>query len=545
MNNGRAILKLSGKILSHGLGEGKVFIYHDTLEHFDQFYNIVDNFQIEDERNRLNQAIIKISGDLNILADRVETEIDSDFAGVFQSHVAIVQDTTLSDEIKKEIADELVSAGSAARTVLRRWEHRFSSMEDDTSRQKADDIRDLTRRLVSALAGIHAHVLNDFPSDGVLVARRLLPSDTIFLASRSASAVLLEEGGMGSHAALFAREIGLPCISGIKNLLSIVRPDNYAQVDAETGTIIINPDAKQQRRFLKKSRQQKLIRVKAQSRALKPVRTKDGTHITVFANVGCANDTMRAIENGADGIGLYRIEKAYMGFQEPPNTVKLLDVLNKTLGPARNLPVYVRLLDIGADKTLPFLELKKEPNPSLGLRGIRFLKEYPNLLQTQIDALLQLSIHFNLHILVPMVTLPGDILLVKKLLNDSAIRINVTRMPKLGAMIETPAAALAVSEIAKHVDFLSFGTNDLTQYTFAADRENGAVDLYFNDTHDAIFRLMSIVHEDVPESPLSICGELAGNSEYTSRVLNCGITSLSVAPLSIPTIKSAVRKTTL
>ena len=189
----------------------------------------------------------------------------------------------------------------------------------------------------------------------------------------------------------------------------------------------------------------------------------------------------------------------------------------------------------------PLLTCPESNNPSLGQRGIRFLMQYPELLQSQMDALLQLSSDFDLHILVPMVTLPGDMAAVEEALRDATSRARPSRVPKLGAMIETPAAALAAADISRHASFLSFGTNDLTQYSFAADRENASVDTYFDDTHDVIFRLIGMVHDDIPDMPLSVCGELAGRSDATSRLLECGITSLSVVPLAIPTIKEAVR----
>jgi phosphoenolpyruvate-protein kinase (PTS system EI component) len=215
--------------------------------------------------------------------------------------------------------------------------------------------------------------------------------------------------------------------------------------------------------------------------------------------------------------------------------------MENTLQPAKGMPIHIRLLDIGADKPLPFVEMPTESNPALGLRGIRFLWKHPELLHTQLDALIQLSLDHDLHILVPMVALPQDMLAIRQALTGAAARAKISDLPKLGAMIETPAAALAAPEIMKHADFLSFGTNDLTQYAFAADRENAAVDSYFDDTHNVIFRLISMVHADVPDAPLSVCGELAGRTEAISRLIECGVTSLSVVPLSIPMVKEAVR----
>ena len=541
MNGTETTMTLSGKTLSPGLGEGQIFVYRDVLTRFDEFYDI-DDTQVDDELERLDRALLRISDDLSILAERVEKEIDSELSGVFRAHLAMVQDPSLRKEVEKQITDELVSAGSAVRTVFRRWERRFQSMEADVAKQKSDDMRDLARRLVSALAGVHAHALANIPRGSVLVAKRLLPSDTVFLARNTATAALLELGGKGSHAALFAREMGLPCIAGIRGLLDAVSEDSFAVVNADEAQVIINPTAEQKKFFHAKEARQTRTSAKARERAHEPAVTANGTRIAVLANVGDAEDTRLAVENGADGVGLYRLEQAYLGRQKPPSAEELFEEMQETLERAKGLPVYVRLLDVGADKPLPFLEMPRERNPSLGQRGIRFLREHPELLHTQLDALLQLSSDFDLHILVPMVTLPRDIEAVNQVLKELSSKGATSRMPKVGAMVETPAAALTAPEIVKYSEFLSFGTNDLTQYSFAADRENEAVDVYYDDIHDVIFRLIRTVHDDVPDVPLSICGELAGRSEAVSSLVECGITSVSVVPTLIPVIKEAVRR---
>lgn len=215
--------------------------------------------------------------------------------------------------------------------------------------------------------------------------------------------------------------------------------------------------------------------------------------------------------------------------------------MRETLASAKNHSVCVRLLDTGADKPLPFLGFMAESNPALGRRGIRLLLEYTDLLRTQIEALLELSQEFEVRILIPMVTVPADISSVKSLIQRIGSERKRSRLPALGAMIETPAAALSAKSLSKHADFLSFGTNDLTQYAFAADRDNAAVEQYFDDTSDAIFRFVQITHDDVPEMPLSMCGELAGKPDYVSRLLRVGIRSLSVAPQLVPQVKQAVR----
>jgi phosphoenolpyruvate-protein phosphotransferase len=533
-------LIIQGTPISPGLAEGIIHVHRNLLGPIDAPEDIEQN-NVEKEFWRLDDATKRISDDLLALATRVEKEIDSRLASIFGAHQLIVGDSSLKEELRKEIADNLVSASSAVKTVFLRWEKRFLLMESQIARDKGDDIRDISIRLRNALAGITVHPLDEIPHGCILATSRLLPSDTVFLASRSTSAILLEYGSAGSHAALFTREMGLPCISGLPNLLTTVPDGALALVDADTGTVTIRPQEKQKVIFRKKVDDKKHAHQLARERALNPAVTKDDVTISVLANVGCNDDTEKAMLNGADGVGLYRMERAYLGRVVPPNTDELLNEMRQTLEAAKGRSVCVRLLDIGADKPLPFMRFLAETNPSLGRRGIRLLREYPELLKTHLRAVLELAKEFDVRVLVPMVTLPDDVVAVKEYLSQLDSELQMSSLPKLGAMIETPAAALSAREIATHVDFLSFGTNDLTQYTFAADRENAAVERYFNDAADVIFRLLRMTHDDVPDVPLSVCGELAGRPEHIPRLLQCGIRTFSIAPPLIPIIKEAVR----
>ncbi|MFO7885079.1 MAG: phosphoenolpyruvate--protein phosphotransferase [Desulfobacteraceae bacterium] len=534
--------KFFGKTISSGLGCGRTFIYQRNLWRYNEFQDI-EVSEIEPEVRRFELAVAEVLRDLKHIAEQVAKEIDEELSAIFQAHMAMVSDKGLNEEVKKRIRDDKVSAGSAVSIVFGRWEQRFSAMEAEIAREKADDIHDLAQRLVLALAGVGAHELKEnLPRGAVLVTNRLMPSDTIFLTGRKASAVVLETGGKTSHAALFAREMGLPCISGIHGATATLPPGQPALVDADEGMIVINPGKKEKYAFRQKQKQIHQIKSRARLNSHKPAITRSGKTVSVFANVGHKNDVREAIKNGADGIGLFRLENIYLGRQGLPDYRLLLKEVEETLFDARHLPVFVRLLDIGTDKPFPFKKKQQEYNPSLGRRGIRFLLEYPELLLTQLEVFLQLTWIFDLHVLVPMVTLPSDMQRVKNYLEKAASQAQAGPRPKLGAMIETPAAALSVPEISKHSDFLSFGTNDLTQYTLAADRENGTTEAYFDDTHEAIFRLLEIAGSEAPQTPLSICGELAGREEALPAILNCCITTLSVVPTSIPGIKEAVRR---
>lgn len=536
-------LIIRGIPISSGMVEGSIHIHYNIPGQIDGPDYIPDH-HIDEELNRLDVATASISDDLIVLATKVEKEIDSRLAEVFGAHQLILNDSLLRDELRREITENLVSASSAVKMVFLRWEKRFLLMESQMARNKGDDIRDISNRLRNALGGITVHPLEEIPDSCVLVTSRLLPSDTVFLAGRPALAVLLEHGSIDSHAALFTREMGLPCISQIPNLLKAVPDCEMTLVDADTGYVTIRPKEKHLASFREKARCKERALYLARDRAKSPAVTRDNVTISVLANVGCRADTDKAMLNGAEGIGLYRMELAYLGRAVPPDIDELLNEMLHTLEPAKGHTVCVRLLDIGADKSLPFMKFLAETNPSLGRRGIRLMRAYPALMDVQLRAVLELCREFEVAVLIPMVTLPEDVAAVREPLSRLCEELQLSSLPKLGAMIETPAAALSAREIASHADFLSFGTNDLTQYAFAADRDNAAVERYFNDTADVIFRLLRTTYDDVPDIPLSVCGELAGRPEHVSRLLQCGIRTLSVAPPLVPVIKEAVRNGT-
>lgn len=532
---------ISGKIISPGLAEGKTFVHRDILPHVDTPL-VIGQGEIDDELENLEDATASITSDLLVLSDRVEKEMDAQLGAIFEAHNIMLNDPYLQQELRIEIRQNLLSASSAVKVVFLRWEKRFLNLQSQVAKHKGDDMRDLSNRLSAVLSGISAHPLEQMPFGSVLVAERLLPSDIIYLSKHSTAAVLLERGGAGSHAALFAREMGLPCISDLSGVTQRVPAEVHALVDANSGDVIFQPNSPLICRFREKVKAQKRIFQLALKKARKVAVTNDGVSIAVYANVGSREDTKTAVANGAEGVGLYRTERVYLGRTTPPDENELMEEMRSTLEPAINEPVCVRLLDIGADKPLPFIGFLAESNPALGRRGIRMLREYPHLLETQLRALLHLSKDFDLSILVPMVTVPEDMIVVRKTMKKLGSELGIINLPKLGAMIETPAAVLSVKALEAHADFFSIGTNDLTQYTFAVDRENVSVEPYFLDSSQVIFQLLGLVLEGVSQAPLSICGELAGRPSHVSQILQCGIRSFSIAPPLIPMIKETIRQ---
>ena len=537
---------LTGYGISPGLGEGKTFLHHDELSLRHESEHI-DRCQVREELQRFRSTVDRITCDLEELAHKVKAEISRDLSAVFQAHSALLQDPDLRTEVEQQITQQLVSTRTAVRNVFLWWEHRMRGSKLEITRQKADDISDLMRRLLRSLAGIETNRLERLPYGSVLITGPLLPSDMITLANanRRPAAVLTEASTRASHAALLIRELGVPCIGGLDRILEIIDNDAHVLVDADLGRVVINPAGSTRTVFRRRRARRAEALMDARSRAQEPARTHDGTLVSVLANVACLHDTLNALENGADGIGLYRTEGIYLGCTEPPDTDALYEQMRRVLEPAKTKPICVRLLDAGGDKPLPYIDASAEPNPALGSRGIRLLFERRELLETQLRAVLLLHQELPLSVLVPMVTVPLDMARVAELMRELSVEMRLSAVPRLGAMIETPAAALCAKAISRHADFFSVGTNDLTQYALAADRENTRVGRYYDDTHEAVRRLIRIARDDAPGIAFSICGEMAGNDRYTSWLLDSGITSLSVVPPLVPLIKESVQRCTV
>ncbi len=324
-----------------------------------------------------------------------------------------------------------------------------------------------------------------------------------------------------------------------------IRNQEELLVDGSRGTIVLSPDAETRRTFQARREAFDRAEVCRRGACREPAFTLDRELVTVEANLGAHDDVELAIDNGADGIGLFRIEQVYLARALPPSEDELFEELRALTAPLRGRPVTIRLLDVGGDKPMPFLPLPAEPNPSLGRRGVRLLLEYPQLVRTQLAALFRLAQEQDVRILVPMVTLEEDIREMRVLFDATRETFPGAKRPPFGAMIETPAAALGVATIARHVDFLSVGTNDLAQYTLAAGRDDPAVSHYYDDTHATVLRLLAIAITDAPGVPIALCGELAGREETMPQLLRLGFRSLSMAPGLIPGAKDLIRSVRL
>jgi phosphoenolpyruvate-protein kinase (PTS system EI component) len=313
-------------------------------------------------------------------------------------------------------------------------------------------------------------------------------------------------------------------------------------VDGFRGTLVIAPQAATCTDFQERMAKWLATLVRCKAACREPARTLDDQLIHVEANIGIHDDVELALDNGADGVGLLRIEQLYFARPDPPSEDELFSDLKSLVAPLGKRPVTVRLLDIGGDKPLPYLDLPPAANPVLGLRGVRLLRNYAQLARTQIGAILRLSQEHPLRVLIPMVTLEDDLRRMREVFEALSAERRIANPPRFGAMVETPAAALAIPALSKYVDFFCVGTNDLTQYTLAAARDDAAVNDYYLDSHESVLRLLGIILADAAQRPVTLCGELAGREGYVPRLLAMGFRALSVAPTAIPATKALIRK---
>jgi len=532
-------LRLKGIRISPGLASGKVWVAVNLLDRGVETQRI-EPHQVDAEMERIRRAVIEVQAQLEESARRVSEQIDPSLAGVFRAHRLMLENLLSSNEFETEIRESLTSAAETVKSVFRKWEAKFAAIQDETLRQRADDIVDLARRVLRQLEGADAFGLAAMPAGRVLVTQRLLPSDVVALSPVDVKAIVVESLGQGSHAALLTREKGIPTLAGLPGLVSRIRSGDEALVDAFRETLIISPDPERHRDFDRRLEEYRASLLTCKWKCHRPAITRDHQTITVAANLAVRASVEAVMENGADGVGLLRIEELYFG-RELPSEEELFSELQRLLAPLREKPVTIRLLDIGGDKTIPSLRLPFESNSLLGRRGVRLLLAYPQLARAQLRTLLRLSQAQDIRILVPMVTIERDMQQMRELLTAVAHEMGIEQLPTLGAMIETPAAALTVGQIAKHADFLSVGTNDLTQYTLVAGRDSAAVSDYYEETHPSVLRLLGIIVAEASGKPVTICGEMAGREEVIPTLLELGFRALSISPPLIPATKELIR----
>ncbi|MBN1521338.1 MAG: phosphoenolpyruvate--protein phosphotransferase [Candidatus Aureabacteria bacterium] len=537
---------IRGKSIVWGFAIGRAVYYQDVLTREFELWTLSES-QVEEELKRLQDAIDKAHFDLANLKTKVTHEIDAKHAEIFGVHQVILKDIGLFKEIEKELRDRLLNAENIVQNVFQRWENKIRSAGNNTPQERLDDVIDVGKRLLMALVGLNKKNASNLPANSIIFAQRLLPSDTAALNVNNVKAIVTVEGAENSHSAILARAMDIPFVSKINVNVASVPHGTRVIVDGENGRIIINPSLKELRIYPKLIKNRLKNKLKA-IQQIKDIDLKtDGKPIRVTANVSSLNDIKMAHTFGADSIGLYRTEYLYMGKKNLPTEDSLFSQLTKALNHVRTMEVTLRLLDIGGDKTLPFLDLVDIKNPALGLNGIRLLLKYPRLLQMQLRVFLRLSAQFKVKVLVPMIALPKDMMEARRYLSEEKEKLRKEKVLfdehlPFGAMIETPAALLTIDELLELSDFISIGTNDLIQYIMAASREKINVSDYYDaGNHLILNAVRTVIHKaEELNKECSICGELAGNLNFTEALLDIKLRNFSVQPSLIPDLKNKI-----
>ncbi len=502
---------------------------------------VVDNSSTlgpEAELARLGPALEETRRQLRDLAGMVAARAGEEEARIFQTHLLLVDDPLLVREIKGNL--ERMRAEEAVRGAVERLAGKFEALEDTYLRERAADIRDVGQRLIGNLSG-SLKIAPEASGHGILVARNLTPSETALLDCGRTLAIVTEEGGSTGHAAILARALNLAAVAGVKDVLSHVRAGDWLVVDGATGELLVDPDEETLGRWQRRMDEERLARERLESLRELPAVTPDGFRIVLEANIAAPEEAGQALAAGAEGVGVFRTEYLFVNRRTPPSEEEQFEAYRQVLSKMAPRRVVVRTMDIGGDKEVDCWELPEEPNPALGMRGVRLSFARVEDFRCQLRALARAADAGNLAILLPMITDIDEVRRTRALIRE----IHGERIP-LGIMIETPAAALLAGELAQEADFFSIGTNDLIQYGLAADRTSQFAGSLYQPFHPAVLRLMNYVALVARQSGkrVAICGEMAADPLAAPLFIAMEMDELSMSPAAIPAVKEAIRTTT-
>lgn len=533
--------KYIGKSVYKGTAIGPV----NVLKKSESLIKRVHVKNVDEELRRLDKAKEKTLQQLARLYDKALKEVGKVNAEIFEVHQIMLEDEDYQDAIHNMICNENVNAEYAVSITGDNFADMFANMDDDYMRARSADVKDISNRLVSNLSGEEQPDWeNTEPS--IIVADDLTPSETVQMDKNKILAFVLVHGSANSHTAILARMMNIPALIGVPIELESLHNGVNAIVDGQDGIFYLNPDENQiaqaKEAQQKEQEQKKLL---ANYKGRESV-TKSGRKINLYANIGNVSDVAYVLENDAEGIGLFRSEFLYLGRDELPDETEQFNAYRQVLQMMADKKVVIRTLDIGADKKADYLGLGKEDNPALGYRAIRICLEQPDIFKTQLRALLRAAKYGNLSIMYPMIISVEEVVSIKKIVAEVAEELeneNIPyEIPEQGIMIETPAAVMLSEELAELVDFFSIGTNDLTQYTLAIDRQNNRLDRFYNPHHEAVLRMIEMTIQGAHKHGkwVGICGELGADTTLTERFIKMGIDELSVSPSMVLGVRSRI-----
>ena len=534
---------LKGVPVSKGISIGFARVY---VKEKVKVTDAKDSVPISEKKELLAKSLKKTKEEIELTYEKLK-KTNPQEAEIFEAHLLILEDPALSEKI-----DEYLNKGyNLAYSVKASFEEfiqTLKNLQNEYMKERANDLYDILDSLLRNILHIEKINLSSLPKDSIVVAEDLTPSDTAALDRSNVLGFVTEKGGPTSHTAILAEALGIPAVVGVNNLLENIKNGDELIVDGTRGEVIVNPDNKTKEQYLslkkKKDYQEKLLKEKAKEFAY----TKSGKRIEVVANIGSPKDIDKALEMGAEGVGLYRTEFLFLDRTTPPGEDEQFEAYKVVAERFKPHPVIIRTLDIGGDKQIPYLNLEHELNPFLGVRAIRLCLKEKELFKTQLRAILRASAYGNVLIMYPMIAIKDEIIEANNILNEVKEELRMKNIQfdeniKVGIMVEIPSAALNADELIDYVDFFSIGTNDLTQYTFAADRTNEGLSYLYRPLDAPVLKLIKLT-VDASHSRgkwTGVCGELAGDPDAIPVLVDLGVDELSMSPSKIPEAKKVIR----
>jgi phosphoenolpyruvate-protein phosphotransferase (PTS system enzyme I) len=502
----------------------------------------------EEEVNRFREALATSKSELETIRGKANEDLGADKAAIFDAHLLVLSDPELITPIEDKITNEKVNAEASLKDTADMFVSMFESMDNEYMRERAADIRDVTKRVLAHLLGVQVSNPSMITEEVIIIAEDLTPSDTAQLNREYVKGFTTDIGGRTSHSAIMARSMEIPAVVGTKEVTSTIKNGDLVIVDGLNGEVHINPTQEVVEHYKKEHEQYEKQKAEWAKLVNEKTVSADGTHVELAANIGTPKDLEGVVNNGGEGVGLYRTEFLYMGRNELPSEEEQFEAYKAVLEGMGDKPVVVRTLDIGGDKELPYLDLPKEMNPFLGYRAIRLCLDEQSIFRTQLRALLRASSFGNLKIMFPMISNLNEFREAKSILEDEKSKLvkageNVADSIELGIMVEIPSTAVMADVFAKEVDFFSIGTNDLIQYTMAADRMNERVSYLYQPYNPAILRLVKMVIDAAHKEGkwAGMCGEMAGDEIAIPILLGLGLDEFSMSATSILKARSQIR----
>ncbi|MFH1075119.1 MAG: phosphoenolpyruvate--protein phosphotransferase [Candidatus Firestonebacteria bacterium] len=508
--------------------------------------------RIAEEVIRFNAALEKTRSEIRAMQSKVKKEIGGKHSNIFEAHLLILEDPMLTVDVEKHIKTEKLSAESVFSRSVNRLVESFEKIEDEYLKERANDVRDIGRRVFKNLTGSTRETLADIKEEVIIFARDLSPSDTVTMKRDKVKGFCTDLGGKTSHTAIIARALEIPAVVGVQNISRNVADGDLVIVDGSLGIIIVSPNEEDLKYYNKK--REDLIKQNAELSKLRelPAETLDGYKIELSANIEIEDESKLVVKHGAAGIGLFRTEFLFLNRMDLPNEEEQFASYFRAAEFLYPNTVIIRTLDLGGDKFLSHLGLSKEENPFLGLRAIRLCLARPEFFKLQLRAILRASGLKNVKIMFPMISGIEEFLKAKELLENVKSDLRKEKVifdddMDLGVMIEIPSASLTADILAKEVDFFSIGSNDLIQYTLAIDRVNANMAHMYNPLHPSILRqLKRIVDAAHKEGKwVGMCGEMASDTAFSALLIGLGIDELSTAPVAVPEVKKVLRGITM